>query len=118
MQITGRAFIKSNGTLLRSMAGAKLRLGNIERSTVKADTGVVGYTEAPGEPGVDCTLSHAADTSMEALAAIKDASITFETDTGKTYILRNAWLANGLELTANENGDLPLVFNGLTCEEL
>ena len=118
MQITGKVFIKNNGVMLRSQNGAKLKLGNDERTTVKGDNGVHGYTSQTGEPGIECTISHAADVSLEELAAITDASITFETDTGKTYILRGAWLANSLELTANDSGELPLVFGGMSCEEV
>mgnify|MGYP002622692294 CR=1 FL=1 len=118
MQVTGRAFIKHNGQLFRSQNGAKLMYGNNERTTVIGDNGVHGFTEKPGEPKIECTVSHTAETSLEELAAITDASITFETDTGKVYIVRNAWLANSLELTANENGELPLEFAGMSCEEV
>lgn len=117
MQVTGKALIKNNGALLRSQNGAKLMFGNDERTTVKGDNGVHGFTSQTGEPKIECTVSHASDISLQELANITDASITFETDTGKTYILRNAWLANSLELTANENGELPLVFSGMSCEE-
>lgn len=118
MQLTGKAFIKNNGQLLRSKNGAKLFFGNAQRTTVIGDNGVHGYTEMPTEPKVECVISHGADINMEELKNIKDASITFETDSGKTFILRNAWLQNPLELTANENAELPCVFAGMSCEEL
>ncbi len=115
-QITGRAFIKHNGKLLRSKAGAKLNLGGVQRNTVKGDTGVHGFSEETAEPSIECTISHGADTSLSELADITDASITFETDTGKVYILRNAWVESPPELTAGE-GEVPLRFVGISCEE-
>ena len=117
MQLTGRAYIKLNGILQRSQNGAKLMFGNDEKTTVIGDNGVQGYTSKPGEPKVEATFSHGADTSLTELANFS-GSVTFETDTGKTYILRDSWLANSLELTANENAELPCVFAGISCEEV
>ena len=92
--------------------------GNPERTTVMGDNGVLGYTEKEVEPGIECTIAHRQDVSLSELAKITGKSITFETDTGKTYILRSGWLKNSLELTASDNGEVSLQFSGMSCEEI
>ncbi len=116
--LTGRAFIKVEGEQLSTMNGAKLTFGNIESTPVVTDQGVAGFTEKPTVPQIEATIPHSKAVSLTTLAAIKDQSITFETDSGKTYILSNARTQNNLELTANENGDLPITFVGMKCEEV
>lgn len=118
MKKTGRAFIKINGEMLGSVPGAKLSLGNMERSTVMGDSGPLGYTEKYSEPAIECAISHDGDTDLTALGKITGASVTFETDTGRVYILRDAWLKNAIELTASESGEVSLQFAGLSCEEV
>ena len=114
-QVTGRVYVKVDGQLLRSKDGAKLKFGNIEREAVVGNT-VHGYVEKAVAPSIECTISHMADTSLTALQALADATVTFETDTGKNYILRNAWVSKQLELTGGQ-GELTLEFMGKTCEE-
>ncbi|NKB37857.1 MAG: hypothetical protein GKR93_11925 [Gammaproteobacteria bacterium] len=115
--ITGRAFIKLEGKILPTANGAKLNYGNNERAPVVGDQGVRGFSEKPTAPMIEATIQHAKDVSLDALSKVTDTNITFEADSGATFILSNAWLSNALELTANENGDLPVTFHGLSCEE-
>lgn len=114
-QVTGRVWIRVDGKTLRSKDGAKLKFGGLKR---EAQTGndVHGFTESMEAPEVECTLSHMADTSLQELKNITDATLQFETDTGKTLIVRHAWCTGELELTGGK-GELSVKFNGLTCEE-
>lgn len=113
-QVTGRVFVAVNGNRLTSKPGAKLTFGGVEREGVAGDSGVHGYMEKTSIPAIDCTISHKGDTSLTDLRNITDASLTFQTDTGHTFLVRNAWCANALELT---NGEVTLKFEGVTCEE-
>lgn len=114
-RVTGRVFISVNGLRLRSKEGAKLMLGGAEREAVVGDDSIHGYTEKLTVPGIECTISHMADTELKALADLTDASVQFETDTGPIYVLRNAWLAKPIEMT---KGEVSLSFNGLSAEEV
>ncbi|HXG47686.1 MAG TPA: phage tail tube protein [Methylomirabilota bacterium] len=116
MQITGRVYVKVDGDLLRSKQGAKLMYGGVRREAVIGNQ-VDGFTEEAVAPEVECTISHAADTSLAKLAAIKDATLTFETDTGKTFVLRGAFLTDPPELTGGQ-GEVPLKFSAISCEEV
>lgn len=116
-QVTGRVFVKVNGKLLRSKEGAKLvGYAGRERTAIVGNE-VHGYAEKVVAPSIECVISDKRDTSLEELAAVSDATVTFETDTGKTYILRNAWVSNAIDLTGGE-GEVELVFMGAGCEEV
>lgn len=114
-RVTGRVFISVNGARLRSKEGAKLMLGGAEREAVVGDDSIHGFTEKLAVPGIECTISHLADTELKALADLTDASVQFETDSGPIYVLRNAWLAKPLEMS---KGEVQLVFNGQSVEEV
>lgn len=114
-QVTGRVFITVAGNRIASKAGAKLMLGGLSREAVVADSGVVGYTEKPEVPGVECVLAHTADVSLADYQTMTNVSISFDTDTGKSFVLSNAWCANALEL---EGGEVRLTFNAMTAKEV
>lgn len=113
-QITGRAYVSLNGRRLASKEGAKLGFGGIERTGVAGDTGVLGYTEKTVVPYIECTIAHKADTVLKDFQDATDVSVTFESDTGKVYVLRNAWNAKPIEL---DTGEIALRFEGLSVEE-
>lgn len=114
-QITGRIRISLKGKLLRSKAGAKLNLGGVQRNAVLGDSGPLGFSEETMPPSIEGVIMHTAGTDLEELKAITDENIPFETDTGVTYVLRNAWLENTVELTGGE-GEVPVKFVGITAE--
>jgi hypothetical protein len=115
MQLTGRAFITVAGKRLGSKDGAKLGYGNPERTGETGDSGVLGYREKTTIPFVECVIPHKADVSLKELAGITDATISFDTDTKKSFVLRGAWCAKPLEI---DKGDISLRFEALNCEEV
>ena len=113
-QVTGRVFITVNGTRLASKEGAKLNMGGVSRTGVAGDSGVHGYSEKTEIPYIEGAISHKANTDMVALAAWANETATFQTDTGQTFLLRNAWLAKPPELS---KGEISLRIEGVTCEQ-
>ena len=115
-QVTGICYIRVNGKLLRSKEGAKLT--NIGGKTREAVTGhsVYGYTETVVAPSVEATLADTKDLKLKEIADTTDATITFETDTGKQYVLSHAWCENAVDLTAG--GDVEVKFTAINCEEI
>ncbi len=90
-QITGRVRVSVNGALVRSKSGAKFSgIGGVNRKAVKGHQ-MWGFAEETAEPKIEATLAHTKDLSLTALNQIVDATVTFECDTGATYILRHAW---------------------------
>lgn len=113
--VTGRVFITVAGKRLASKEGAKLMLGGVERETVLADTGVVGYQEKTVAPGVECTIAHTSDVSLKEIQDMTDVNISFDTDSGKSFALAHCWNAKMIEL---EKGEVKLTFGALTCTEV
>lgn len=114
-QVTGRVFITVAGKRIASKEGAKLKYGGVKREGVTADSGVVGYKEAPEIPGVECTVVHTSDVSIAEFQAMTNASISFDTDTGRSYVLSGAWCEGAMELAS---GELGLNFGALDCREV
>lgn len=117
-QITGRALIKINGNLQKSRPGATIRLGGFSRATQNGDDSVHGYSEAIVSPRIEATFSHDKNTNMTELDNLTDASIIFETDSGKTYIMSEAWRSDDPGTLSTQDGSIPYVFEGLRCEEM
>ena len=115
MQLTGRAFITVRGKRLRSKEGSTLKYSDISREGQVADTGVAGFIEKVEIPGVECVIAHAADISLAEFQAIKDETISFDTDTGRSFVLSEAWCAGGIELS---KGEVKLTFQAVKCEEV
>lgn len=117
MKVTGRVYIRVAGKLLRSKEGAKLvNFGGLERPPVVGNE-VYGYVEKVVAPSIECTIVDTADLSLKEIHAITGATATFETDTGKTYIVRDAWCESALTLTGGE-GEVEAKFTGVGCEEM
>lgn len=113
-QVTGKVFVTINGQRLRSKEGAKLMTGGIERDPASSDSGVDGFTEKYAVPQVDCTINHTRDVSLQQIQAFKNGTLTFETDTGAIWTLKDAWCAKPPEMT---KGEVSLVFNAVECIE-
>lgn len=115
-QRTGRVWVKVNGQYMETLAGAKLsNPTGFQRSEVIGSE-VFGYTEAAMVPTVDCEFAHSALLSTDQLWAITDGTITFQCDTGVTYVLRNAWCAAVNEITGGQ-GKVGVKFMARKCEE-
>jgi len=116
-QLLGRATIKYDGKVLLTDKGAKLNTGGVDRKGQAGDV-VHGYSEEVKIPSLDCVISVTKDTSLLDLNKITNATVTFEADTGQTWILKDAWLTTPTEVTAGEGGKVPLKFEGMSCEEM
>lgn len=116
-QITGRCWVSVNGALLRSKTGAKLTgVGGIERKAVTGPQ-VWGHVENAIAPTIEATLVHTPDLSLRTLNSIVDGTVTFETDTGVTFVLRHAWCQTAPGVVEGE-GDISVVFGGMSIEEM
>ena len=118
MKRLGKAFIKIDGELLETNKGAKCSLGGVSRKTIVGNNTVHGYAEEPKESGVECEISIGEGASLDKYRKISDATITFEADTGQTYVIRNAWLTEPPELTDGDGGKVGLKFAGPPAEEM
>jgi len=116
-QRLGRATVKFNGKLLATEPGAKINIGGLERATGE-NTHEVYFTEALKASRVECVIPLGPDVSLDELRNLVEATVTFECDTGQTYIVARAWVENTLEVTDGEGGKVPVTFAGDPAEEV
>lgn len=114
----GSVKIKVDGTVLESKPGASLDPGGTERATVMGDNEVLGFSQQPKQSKVDCEIVYGKETSLSELGEIEDATLSFECDTGQTYVVQGAWLTNTPALKGGEGGSVQLTFEGPPAEEM
>ena len=114
-----KAYIKAgNLGLLATMPGAKLDIGGNERAPVIGSNGILGYSETIKPSMLTCEISLGQGTSLAALQKIVDATVTYEADTGQTYMMNHAFVTKTLSVTAGEGGKVALEFSGDPAEEM
>ncbi|WP_300657528.1 phage tail tube protein [Pseudomonas sp.] len=114
MKHHGRAIITYNGKRLRSKPGATLNLGGTSRTPDPLDDGSVGYAESTAAPELTCAVPLTADLSVQELRDLTDANVVFESDTGKSWVIRDAFTVD----TVSVGADVTLKFSGQPAEEL
>lgn len=88
-KLTGYAIVRQDGLSLR-MKEAEVDFGGMERTSVFADGKRAGYTEAPSSGKVKGTLIHGSDSNLFKVRDAVSVTITFVTDTGVTFTIRDA----------------------------
>lgn len=115
-KVFGRATVTVNGQQLLINRDASINVGGVTRHTVKGDT-VHGFAEEAMESVVEIQVTVTDGASLKAWGAIDNATVIFETDTGQTFQLPNAWVQDPPEATGGEGGRVPLRFVSATCRE-
>src|SRR3990167_1122130 len=108
MKHHGRATISFNGNRLRSKPGATLNLGGTSRTPEPLDDGSVGYAEATAAPELSCPVPLTQDLSVEELRNLTDANVVFDSDTGQSWVIRDAFTVD----TVSVGADVALKFSG------
>jgi len=112
-KLTSRGFLDA-GSLgrLPTKEGATINMGNMKREAVMGDEGVLGYSEAyDSAPSIKVTISHAKDTDEDKIKNFAGENLTYNTNSGKSYTLKDAWTADPLELSVKD-GQLEVLFLG------
>ena len=113
-----KAYIKADGAMLETLPGAKLDIGGNERAVVVGSNRIHGYSETIKPSVLTCEISLMQGTSLAKLQNIVAATVTYEADTGQTFVMRNAFVTKTLSVTAGEGGKVALEFNGDPAEEM
>lgn len=113
-----KAYIKWNGKMLATLPGAKLDIGGDERAPVIGSNAIHGYSETLKPSVLTCEISVSEGTSLAELKNITGATVTYEADTGQTWVQRNAFVTKTLSVTAGEGGKVALEFAGDPAEEM
>lgn len=117
MQITGKATIRVDGQLWRTEDGASLDTGGVKRTAKVGGGNVYGYSEETVPPELECKVYHTKDTDVPAINAITSATVLFESDTGDSYVLREAFVLESAKLESKD-GTIPVKFSGTSCKRV
>ena len=117
-QIHGQATIRINGQVIESEDDASLIVGG-KKNTGRMIGQKYNYSQTTFPGQVTCKVPVDANTSIRSLQEIVGAEVIFESDTGRTYVIRNAVQENELELSGGEgNGTVELLLKGEPAEEM
>ncbi|HEX7124682.1 MAG TPA: phage tail tube protein [Thermodesulfobacteriota bacterium] len=116
-RVLGRATIKADGQLLETKPGAKLDLGGVTRSSILSNSSV-DFAEQPKQARLECEISLKGGMRLADLQKMRDVTVTFEADTGQSYVVRNAFLVDPPVITDGQGGQIPVVFEGPPAEEV
>lgn len=113
---TGRITVDLGGSnVLTSKEGASLTIGGTKRVQAMSDNGVHYYKEEIIPSMVEATLVHMADSDVVAMQKLKGLGLTFNTDTGVSFIITPAIF---LEYGTLQNGELSVKFGGPPAEKV
>lgn len=102
-KMTGICFIDINGSRVRSKPDSKFSPGGPISEAVMDVNGHNGTATTEIKPGeVKFTIPHGSDIDLTALQALRDVPVTFQTDSGQTYLIRNAGTVSAIELSGRE----------------
>lgn len=114
--VTGDLIAKMDGESLRlKQKSGELDFGGFEREAVMADLEVVGPMQSAVPSKFTGTLVHTSQTDLAKLRDARDVTLIIQTDTGKQYTMRNAFLTKPPVVKAG--GDVDVEFAGKPAVE-
>ena len=114
-KVWGQSRIKVDGRVYETEGKSSLVMGGTVREHQEADFEAGHFSEKTAPSKLECSVLITSGVSLAELQAIEDATVTLEADTGQTYVIRHAYVAD--EVSAGE-GKAKLVFQGPPAEEM
>lgn len=100
--VTGMCYISINGQRVHSEPDATLTVGGPVSEAALSTLGFVGLYTKENQPGVvKFKLFHTGNLDVTMLQRLRDQTLTFETDSGQRYLIRNAGTTELVELSKN-----------------
>ena len=93
-----------------------MNIGGPVRENVAGDYEAGSFRESTAPARCEATLLNKQAVSLSEIRAIDNATVTLETDTGKTWIMRNAYCADAISF--GQDGKVQVVFEGPPAEEM
>ena len=114
--ILGIVKIKVDGKLQRSLPGAKLQVGGYDRTSSVGHKRYGAYrTFIPSK--LDFSVAKTADLDVRALKDLEGATLIFEGDDGRSYLVPNVDCVSGGEISDGGAG-VSFSFEGDPAEDL
>lgn len=118
MKIHGKATIRIDGQVYESEDDAELIVGGFKNTSRMVGTKLV-HTQTIIPSKVVCKVPTPQGTDLTALQALSDVEITFESDTGDSYLIPTANQGNDISLKGGESGGtVELAFDGEPAKKI
>jgi len=91
-QIVGRAKIRLGSGEILTKKGATFDPGGVKRNPEPSDSGKTFFSEETASPSLKCSVMPTADISLAELRDLKDATVIFEPDVGKSWMMVKAFV--------------------------
>jgi Phage tail tube protein len=114
-KVWGQTKIRVNGTIYDTEGRSSLEIGGTKREAVSADHKAGHFMESTEPSKLTCSLLVTAGISLTELQKLDDVVATMEADTGQTYVINHAYVADILSVS---EGKASLVIQGPPAEEL
>ena len=114
-KVWGQTRVKVNGRLFDTEGKSSLVVGGTMRENVEADFVAGHFTEKTMPSKASFTILLVAGVSLTEIQGWDDITLTFEADTGRTYVVNHGFTSN--EVSASE-GKAQVEVSGPPAEEL
>ena len=116
-RVVGQVKVKIDGDLLDTDGKSTMELGGATREAVAGDYQAGAFKETTAPSKVEVNLLMKANLSLTRLRTIDNATVTMESDVGRTYLIRNAYCADVISFST-DSSVAKVVFQGPPAEEL
>lgn len=114
----GRASIRIDSKIVDSEPGAELVVGGIKNNS-RQTTSKHYYNQTMIPSRITCRVPFTADVSLRDLQSLAEVDVTFTSDTGQIYMIRDAVQTSEIAVTDGDAGGFAsLVFEGDPAEEI
>lgn len=115
--VAGTAYLKVNGQQYPLRGNFTVSPSAVERVGLAGQDYVHGYQENVRVPYIEGDVTMHPDLSIDDVSAVTDATVQADLINGKSYVLRNAWCKDALELNTKE-GQFRVRWEGISCDEI
>jgi hypothetical protein len=117
MAVLGQVRIKINGKELKSKRGATLKLGGVKRTAVVGANRVHGFSKETTACLITAKFTQTPDVGLTFIRNIEDATIAWEGDDQKNYVIAGGACVDEPQLNEVE-GEISAQFSGISCDEV
>lgn len=117
-RLLGSAQVVVDGDVLQTLPGATLDVGGAVRTARTGTRSVHGYSQTEKEAMVECEITLPQGYSIKQLHDITDATISFQGDSGQSYVIRGAWCTEPPTVKDGDDASVTVKFSGPAAEEV
>jgi len=116
-RVVGQCKVTIDGQLLDTDGETEMDIGGAMREVVKGDNQAGAFRESTEASKTTTKLLFKGGLSLTALRAIDNATLTNKLDIGRTFVVRNAYVAEVISFSTSD-GKATVVWGGPPAEEV